>query len=56
MRESGQNGTALQILTQVNKDVPGWNGLGMDWYATAIAHRRLGHEEDARWSVDRADA
>lgn len=33
-----------------------WDGDGMNWYATAIAHRRLGHKEAARRWLARADA
>ncbi len=56
LRGRGQDESALRMLNTANRGKSGWHGAGMFWYALAIAHRRLGHDGDARRWLDRADA
>jgi hypothetical protein len=56
LRGHGQDESALRMLNTANRGMSGWHGAGMFWYALAIAHRRLGHDGDARRWLDRADA
>ena len=56
LRSPGKENEAARSLIRVNIDGSNWIGLGMNWYALAIANRLLKFDEDARRWADRGDA
>ena len=43
-------------MNSANRRMPKWDGTGMARYALAIAHRRLGHDVEARHWLAKGDA
>jgi tetratricopeptide (TPR) repeat protein len=56
LRDRGQDEAGLRLLKSVNKQFPNSAAAGATCYGLALAHRRLGHDADARRWRERADS